>query len=132
MAIPAIEPGRRWRNTPVIREMDNRRVLWFWRVLAAVVVASLPVGFYLVQHMEYVRIRYATEELRAREARLLEAERRLRIERAVLQSLPEVERKAGKDLGLEPPAPGHVVVTPAADPDGARIRRSPEVPSASR
>jgi len=133
MATPATDLGRRWRNTPVVREMDNRRVLWFWRILAGLLVAGLPVIAYLLQHMEYVRMNYAIEDLRAREARLLEAERRLRIERAVLQSLPEVEAKAAKKLGLAAPAPGHVVVVRPEEVGRAPAsRRSIEVPPDAR
>ena len=64
MATPATDLGRRWRNTPVVREMDNRRVLWIWRILAGLLVAGLPVIAYLLQHMEYVRMKQRASEYR--------------------------------------------------------------------
>ena len=121
MATPATAPGRRWRNTPVVRERDERRLRWIWRFLLVAVVGALPLVAYLLQHMEYVRIRYAIEDLRAREARLIESERRLRIERAVSVSLPEVERQAGHELDLARPAAGHVVVVRPED-----LRKTPK------
>jgi hypothetical protein len=121
MATLASEPVRRWRNSSLHREVDADRARWVSRVVLAAIVAALPFAGYLLQTMSYVQTRYALEGLRVREERLVESERRYRIEKAVLEALPSVEARAGRDLGLARPRPSEVVVvTPAELP-----RRSP-------
>lgn len=126
----ATEPARRWRNNAVHRELDNRQARWVWKVVLGVAIALLPFAVYLLQTMSYVQTSYAIEDLRGREARLLEAERRLRIEKAMLESLPAVEERAGHELGLEhAPASRVIVVSPGEferpAPPGAPARRLP-------
>ena len=121
MARMAIDPVRRWRNAPVQREVDSRRVLAVWKVVLGVALAVAPLAVYLLQIMTYVQTEYAIGELRGQQARLLEQERRLSIRKATLESLPAVERRAGTELGLERPPAAHVVVVspserPAAPP----------------
>jgi hypothetical protein len=106
----ATEPARRWRNSPVHREVDNRHARWVWKVVFGVAIALLPFAVYLLQTMTYVQTSYAIEDLRIQESRLFEAERKLRIERAMLESLPAVEERAGRELGLEHAPAAHVVV----------------------
>ena len=106
----ATEPARRWRNNPVHREVDNRHARWVWKVALGVAIALTPFAVYLLQTMHYVQTSYAIEDLRIRESRLFEAERKLRIERAMLESLPAVEERAGRDLGLEHAQATRVVV----------------------
>jgi len=132
MPAPATSPGRRWRNSPVVRELDRTRARWIWTVLIGVAVAAAPFAVYLFQIMRYVETSYALEDLRGHQERLLESERRLRIERAVLEALPEVERKAAQRLGLVRPPPDRVIVVEASatttEPGTARSpNRSPAV-----
>lgn len=126
MAAPAISSPRRWQNLPVVRELDRNRARWIWTVLIGLAFALAPVAVYVVQSMRYVEAGYAIEELRKSEERLLESERRLRIERAVREALPGVERNAEK-LGLVRPAPDRVIVTrrSGSGPE-PRTARSPE------
>jgi cell division protein FtsL len=126
-------PKHHWRNAPVVRERDialTRRlsVLLLW--MAAAVA---PFTFYLVQQMEYVRVRYKIEELRAQRDRLVEAEQRLRIERAGLTSPARVERSAIRKLGLVNPPPTRVVVIPrgqlgSTPRSDALLARAPDQP----
>jgi hypothetical protein len=117
MSSIATEPARRWRNSPLHREVDNRHARWVWKVALGVAIALMPFAVYLLQTMTYVQTSYAIEELRVRESGLLEAERKLRIERAMLESLPAVEERAGRELGLEhAPASRVVVVSPGEIP----------------
>jgi cell division protein FtsL len=100
--------------------------------LFAVAIAATPFVIYLSQIMRYVETGYALENLRGRQEWLLESERRLRIERAVLAALPEVERKATTRLGLVRPTPDRVIVVgrdaAAPEPGTARFHdRSPAV-----
>lgn len=115
MSPSGAEPARRWRNSAVHREVDSRHARWIWKVVLGAAIALTPVAVYLLQTMSYVQTSYALEELRGREQKLVEAERRLRIEKALLESLPAVEARAGKGLGLEHPPASHVVVVAPGD-----------------
>jgi cell division protein FtsL len=110
MLRPASASDRGWRNSDVYREVDNRHALWVFRVVVGVAVALVPLAVYLLQTMSYVETSYAIESLRASEARLMDAERRLTIEKATMESLPAVERRAGTELKLEHPVASRVIV----------------------
>lgn len=114
MSLVIVTPPRRWKNVGVVGQRDERRVrrLWIW--LLGAVVALVPATVYLVQQMEHVRIQYAIESARAHLEDLAERERRLRVERSSLESLPRVERLAVRDLGLERPAAVVVIARPGA------------------
>lgn len=115
------ETARRWRNTPVHRQVDKHRSRWVWKVVLGAAIALSPLAVYLLQTMAFVQTSYAVEDLRSKEARLSEAERRLRIDKANLESLPNVERRASRELGLEPAPAAHVVVvSPGEIPSSAR------------
>jgi cell division protein FtsL len=110
MLRPASASDRGWRNSDVYREVDNRHALWVFRVVVGVAIALVPLAVYLLQTMSYVETSYAIESLRASEARLMDAERRLTIEKATMESLPAVERRAGTELKLEHPVASRVIV----------------------
>ena len=118
----ASEPIRRWRNHSIHREVDKRHARWVWTVALGLAVAVVPFVVYLLQTMSYVQASYAIENLRASEARLAEHERRLRIEKAALESLPAVEARAVRDLDLEHPAPSRVVVVAPGELPASRPR----------
>jgi hypothetical protein len=118
-ALPARSPSRGWRNHRLVRPFDRARGRVVATAVAGAFLAASPFVVYLVQTTRHMETRYAVEKLRDRQERLLEAERRLRIERAVLESLPSVEPKAARDAGLVPPAPGQVVVVRADAPVSA-------------
>jgi hypothetical protein len=113
----ATSPDRGWRNNPVHRDPDNRRSLWVFKVVFGVAIAVVPLAVYLLQTMSYVKTSYAIEDLRGLEARLTESERRWTIEKAVKESLPAVEKRAGVELGLERPTASRVIVVSAAELD---------------
>lgn len=120
MRSTAAQSSRRWRNSPVHREVDNSHARWVWKVALGAAIALMPFAVYLLQTMAYVQTSYAIEELRVRESQLFEAERKLRIERATLESLPAVEERAGRELGLEhAPSSRIVVVAPGELPPSA-------------
>ena len=99
-----------WRNRPLVRERDERRVRRLWRMLLGIVVAVAPMGFYLIQQNEYLQLTYTTSELRARQQELHELEQALRSQRAALESLSEVERWAKEEHGLCRPDPEQVMI----------------------
>ena len=110
MSRPTTASDRGWRNSAVYREVDNRHARWVFKVVLGVAIALAPLAVYLLQTMSYVETSYAIESLRASEARLTDAERRLTIEKAVMESLPAVEKRAGAELKLEHPAAARVIV----------------------
>ena len=106
---------RGWRNSALHREVDNRHARWILKVVVGVAIALTPLAVYLLQTMSYVETSYAIEDLRGREAKLTDAERRLSIEKAVGESLPVVEKRAGASLGLEHAPAAHVIVVSPGD-----------------
>jgi len=118
-------PVRRWTNRPLDRDVDNRHARWVWKVALGAAIALMPFGVYLLQTMNYVQTSYAIETLRVQEARISEAERKLRIERAERESLPVVEQRASRDLGLEHAAASHVIVVAPEDLPASATSASP-------
>ena len=112
---PASASDRGWRNSAVHREVDNRYARWVIRLVLGAAIALSPSAVYLLRTMSYVETSYAIESLRVREARLIDAERRLTIEKAVMESLPAVEERAGVELGLEHPKAARVIVVSQAE-----------------
>jgi len=111
----ATEPARRWRNNALHREVDHRHARWVWKVVLAVAIAVIPFAVYLLQTMSFVQASYAIEELRLREARLCEAERKLSVKKAMLESLPAVEARAADELRLEHAPASRVIVVPPGE-----------------
>jgi cell division protein FtsL len=133
MGVPVPAESRRWRNVTVVREGDPRRLRWVVFLFLGVAAAVAPVAAYLIQQMQYVETRYRVEELRGRLQRLEETERRLRIERATLETLPRVEERANDELGLVHPTPRQVVVVRSSSPGrGSASPRSPGRSEAAR
>jgi len=128
-------PERRWRNRPLVRERDEQRVRWLWRMLAALVAALAPAGTFLLQSNECLQISYSVNTLRDEHEMLVKQERRLRFERARLESLPRIESWAVRKHGLTRPAPEKVVVVsgPATPDEGDLMARAPaRAPDATR
>jgi cell division protein FtsL len=101
---------RRWRNHPLVRERDHRRIFWLWSMLAAMVIAALPAGAYLYHQNRCLEVSYEVSAVAEERERLLEEERRLRVERARLESLGGIERWALRERGLVRPDTDDVVV----------------------
>jgi len=107
---------RRWQNRPLVRERDHRRILWLWTMLAAMVLAVLPSGAYLFHQNRCLEVSYEVSRAAEEHERLLEEERRLRVERAELASLALIERWAVERRGLVRPDPDAVVVVVSPAP----------------
>jgi len=116
---------RRWKNRPLVRERDHRRSLWLWMMLAAMVAAVLPSGAYLFQQNRCLEVSYEVGAVGEEHDRLREEERRLRVERAELESLALIERWAVERRGLARPETDEVVVVdaPSAEAPEARADR---------
>ena len=110
-------------NSQVVREVDPRTSREL--VLLLALVASLVGGLvlYAWPNLE-LRETARQRELMSREReRLLEENRKLRLEKAMLEGLGRIEAIAVRDLGLRPPAPEDLVVVerPAPVPEGSRL-----------
>jgi len=115
-------------NSQVVREVDPRsnRDLWGLLLVVACLVGGL--ALYAWPHLELRRAGMAAQEMdRARE-RLVEENRKLKLEKASLEELRRIESIAGRDLGLTTPPADKVVVVerPPAPPEGALLARAQE------
>jgi cell division protein FtsL len=116
-------------NSQVVREVDPRssRDLWTLLMVVAALVAGLVL--YAWPTLELRQAAVAKQELARERDRLLEQNRKLRLERAALEDLRRVEAIAGRQLGLRRPPAEQVVVVerdrPPA-PDGALLARARE------
>jgi cell division protein FtsL len=111
-------------NSKVVREVDPRasRELGTLLLLVGCLVAGL--GLYAWPHLERRRVELATQQMDRERERLVEENRKLRLEQASLEELQRVEAIARRELGLAPPAPEQVVVveTREARPAGRLAR----------
>jgi cell division protein FtsL len=110
-------------NSGVIREVDPRtsRDLVALMLLVAILVGGLVL--YAWPHFQIRQTSMATEQMRRERDRLVEENRKLRLEKASLENLGRVAAIATRDLGLTKPTAEQMVVVevPAAPPEGARL-----------
>jgi cell division protein FtsL len=112
---------RRWRNRPVQREIDDRRVRRMGRIVLSLVVAAAPTAIYLLQQNETLKVVYELNSLRSEQERLSKEERRLNLERARLESLARIGSWAARKQGLVRPEPEDVVVVRAEEAEAAEL-----------
>jgi len=121
-------------NSQVVREVDPRsfRDTFSLLVLVAVLVAGLVL--YAWPHLEIRQTGMATERMNREKERLIEQNRKLRLEKAALENLHRVETIARRDLGLATPAPQKLVVVerPREVPAGSRLASGSERAPAGR
>ena len=113
------------QNHQIVREVDPRsnRDLFWLLVLVAALAGGL--ALYAWPHLALRQTGVATEQMYRERERLIELNRKLRLEKASLENLSRVEAIAGHQLGLETPAPERVIVVerPATLPEAARLAR---------
>ena len=121
-------------NSQVVREVDPRssRDLWLLLLLAVALVSSLVL--YAWPSLEIRQTTLAREQMSKERERLLEENRKLRLEKAALENLHRVETIARRDLGLATPAPQKLVVVerPREVPAGSRLASGSERAPAGR
>jgi cell division protein FtsL len=112
-------------NSQIVREVDPRSNRHLWSLLFIMLMLVGGVALYAWPHLAFRQTGMATEQLYRERERLLEENRKLRLEKASLENLRRVETIAVRDLGLETPKPERLVVIerPQALPDGARLAR---------
>ena len=120
-------------NSQVIREVDPRasRDLWWLLVLVMTLVGGLVL--YAWPHLQIRETSRAQDRMSRQRERLLEENRKLRLEKASLENLRRVETIATRDLGLQPPAAARVVVIERARTPvpGAQMAKELGTPSSS-
>ena len=110
-------------NSQAVREMDPRssRDLWLLVLLGAALVGGLVL--YAWPSLEIRQTAFAREQMSKQRERLLEENRKLRLEKAALEDLHRIETIARRDLGLLTPPPEKVVVVekPRELPAGGQL-----------
>lgn len=110
-------------NSQVVREIDPRssRELWLLVTLVAALAGSL--GLYVWPTLMMRQTGTAAEQLSRERERLVEENRKLKLEKATLEDLRRVESIARRDLGLATPAPERLVVVekPASAREGSQV-----------
>ncbi|HEY7509615.1 MAG TPA: cell division protein FtsL [Vicinamibacteria bacterium] len=103
-------------NSQVVRERDPRAGRELWLLLA--VVAALVAGLvlYAWPSLELRQAAQARARMEKEKERLIEENRKLRLERSTLENLRRVEAIATRELGLVTPPPERVVVVEQPPP----------------
>ena len=108
--------GRPIDNSRVVRQVDprSRREILLLILLVCVLAAGL--GLYAWPALEIRRAGQAGAQLDREKQRLVEENRKLRLEKAALENLRRVEAVAAKELGLEAPEPERSLVVEVEKP----------------
>jgi len=111
--------GKPIDNSRVVRQVDprSRRELLLLILLVSVLAAGL--GVYAWPALEIRRAGQAGALLDREKQRLVEENRKLRLEKAALENLRRVEQLATRELGLTAPAPEQSVVVEVEKPKAA-------------
>jgi cell division protein FtsL len=120
-------------NSQVVREVDPRasRDLWGLAVLVLTLVGGLVL--YAWPHLQIRETSRAQDRMSRQRERLLEENRKLRLEKASLENLRRVETIASRDLGLQSPAATRVIVVerPRLPAPGAQVAKEMGAPAAA-
>jgi cell division protein FtsL len=120
-------------NSNVIREVDPRasRDLWWLLVLVMTLVGGLVL--YAWPHLQIRETSRAQDRMSRQRERLLEENRKLRLEKASLENLRRVESIATRELGLSSPPAARVVVIerPRTPVPGAQLAKELGTPAAA-
>ena len=112
-AIGSVPPGIRVVSRPVAhRPWIRWESLEFISTAALGVLILVGALLYVWQHIHVVRLGYEIEQLRDRQASLVQENKTLKLEMGQLRSLKRVEDIARKRLGMVAPEPGQVVLIP--------------------
>jgi cell division protein FtsL len=129
--------GKPIDNSRVVRQVDPRSRREILLLILLVIVLAAGLGLYAWPALEIRRAGQAGAMLDREKQRLIEENRKLRLEKAALENLRRVEAIAAKELGLaaplpersvvveveKPKAPGTTVATASSrDPRGAEAR----------
>lgn len=128
---PFVLLPRATQNSRVVRELDPRasRNLWVLLFLVGGLVGG--VVLYAWPRVQALNLDTQTQQSEAQLERLVEENRKLRLEKATFEALEIVQDKATRYLGLVTPSPDrlHVIERPAPPVDG-RVARAPDTAEA--
>ena len=114
-------------NSQVVREVDPRssRDLWWLLLLVMTLVGGL--ALYAWPHLKIRETSRAQDRMSRERERLLEENRKLRLEKASLENLRRIETIATRDLGLQSPPASKVIVIERARPPVAGAQLAKEL-----
>jgi cell division protein FtsL len=122
-------------NSGVVRERDPRAHRDLGTLLVLVAALVLGLVLYAWPHFATRQTGMAAQQLQREKERLQEENRKLRLERSVLENLERVENIAQRRLGLKQPEPEQVIVVePGARQGGNGLlaRREPDPEARNR
>jgi cell division protein FtsL len=112
----AFRLGKPIDNSRVVRQVDPRSRREILLLILLVIVLAAGLGLYAWPALEIRRAGQAGAMLDREKQRLIEENRKLRLEKAALENLRRVEAIAAKELGLKAPLPERSVVVEVEKP----------------
>jgi cell division protein FtsL len=124
--------GKAIDNSRIVREVDPRSSRDLLVLLAVVLVLVAGFVLYAWPHLQVRQTSREAELLSRERERLIEQNRKLRLEKAALEDLRRVEAIATRELGMASPPPERLIVVERGDaaPDASRVASSSPVPAA--
>ena len=108
-----------FRNNPIVREVDERRLRDLWQSLGIGILLVLVLLFSAWQHFELLRHGYKLEQMQRERASENDINRHLRLEMATLRAPQRIEKLATERLGMVSPGDDEAVVLERVTPQPA-------------
>ena len=126
---PFVLLPRATQNSRVVRELDPRASRNLWLLLSLVIGLVGGVVLYAWPRVQALHLDTQTQQNQGIKERLVEENRKLRLEKATWERLELVHQKATRDLGLVAPAADrlHVIERPAPPAEGRLASAPPSV-----
>jgi len=99
-----------FRNNPIVREVDARRLRDLWQSLGIGIVLVLVLLFSAWQHFELLRHGYKLEQMQRERASEADINRHLRLEMETLRAPQRIEKLATERLGMVAPGTAEAIV----------------------
>ncbi len=99
-----------FRNNPIVREVDARRLRDLWQSLGIGIVLVLVLLFSAWQHFELLRHGYKLEQMQRERAAEADINRHLRLEMETLRAPQRIEKLATERLGMVAPGAAQAIV----------------------
>ncbi len=111
-----------FRNTQIVREVDERRLRDLWMSLGIGLVLVMVLLFSAWQHFELLRHGYKFEQMQRDRSAENDINRHLRLEMETLRSPQRIEKLATERLGMVSPGDAEAVVLERVTPPEAPAR----------
>ena len=111
-----------FRNNPIVREVDERRLRDLWTSLGIGVALVTVLLFSAWQHFELLRHGYKLEQMQRDRAAENDINRHLRLEMETLGAPQRIEKLAIERLGMVSPGDAEAVVLERVAPTEAPAR----------